>query len=447
MEIEEIIKMECVDLNHDGYGVCKVDGFPVFVRDMLIGELAKVKIFRVDKSFARGDIFQMIKSSPDRIRPICKTYGKCGGCQIMHLNYPKQLEFKKKMVEETIKRIGRVEVQVETILGMENPYKYRNKVQVPFGMNRGKVICGFYKQKTHDIIPLEECFIEPDLATDIARFVKNLCNELKIDANDLYNRNGCMRHVLIRKTCKDEYMVVLITKTEKIENVDKLVQKIVSRFPQVKSVIHNVNRENNNVILGNKSEVLYGKEVLIETLCGLDFELSHQAFFQTNHEQTEKLYYKALEYLNPTSDETIIDAYCGVGTISLLIASKAKKVYGIEVIDEAIKNAKKNASLNKIKNAEFVCGLSEQVITEFNDTKIDAIVVDPPRKGLDKTMVDAILEKEVNRIVYVSCDVATLARDISLLSEKYEVKKVAAVDMFPWTTHVETVVLLVKKGE
>lgn len=442
MIVDEIIKMECIDLNHEGLGVCKVDGFPIFVSDMLIGEIAKVKINKIDKSFARGSIVQMIKVSADRIKPICGVYEKCGGCQLMHLSYPKQLEFKKKMVEETIKRIGHVQVEVENIYGMDYPYKYRNKVQVPFGMHRGKVTCGFYKQKTHDIIPLEECYIQPDLSTEMARFVKNVCNELRIDANDVYNKNGCMRHVLIRKTKNDEYMLVLITKNEKINHCDELIQKVTKRFPQIKSIIQNINKENNNVILGDKSKLLYGNEILIEELCGLKFELSHQSFFQTNHEQTEKLYNKVIEYLDPTGNETVIDAYCGVGTISLLIAKNVKKVYGIEIIPEAIENAKRNAKMNNLDNATFICGASEKEIINFTNTTIDAVVVDPPRKGLDRSMVESLLQKEVEKIVYVSCDVATLARDIALLKEKYEVSRVSAVDMFPWTVHVECVVLL-----
>ena len=441
MEINEIIKMECIDLNHDGLGVCKVDGFPVFVKDMLIDELAKVKIIKMDRSFARGEIVQMLKSSPNRIKPICKEYGKCGGCQIMHLDYPSQLKFKKKMVEETFKRIGHIEVVAEDIYGMENPYYYRNKVQIPFGMQNRKVICGFYKQKTHDIIPLEECFIEPKLATEMARFVKNLCNELRIDAVTDGYKFGCMRHVLIRKTKNDDYMLVLITKQEKINREKELVDKLIKRYPQIKSIIQNINRENNNVILGDKYRVIYGEEVLIETLCELKFEMGHKSFFQTNHSQTEKLYYKALEYLNPNKDDVIIDAYCGVGTISLLITKHAKKVYGIEIVPEAIENAKKNAKLNSIDNAQFICGASEKEIFNFENEKIDAIVCDPPRKGLDKVMVEALLKKEVEKIVYVSCDVATLARDANLLSEKYNVEKLSVVDMFPWTVSTESVCL------
>lgn len=439
MEINDIIKMECVDLNHDGLGVCKVDGFPVFVKDMLIGEIAKVKILKVEKNLARGEIVNLFQTSPNRIKPICKQYGRCGGCQIMHLNYPSQLTFKKKMVEETFKRIGHIEIEAEDIYGMAEPYYYRNKVQIPFGMKDKKVICGFYKQKTHDIIPLDECYIEPKLATEIVRFVKNICNELKIDAVSDGYKYGCMRHVLIRKNSQEEYMVVLITKQEKINREKELVEKIVKRYPQVKSIIQNINRENNNVILGDKYRVIYGDEVLIETLCDLKFEMGHKSFFQTNHTQTEKLYYKALEYLNPNKDDVIIDAYCGVGTISLLIAKNARKVYGIEIVPEAIENAKKNAKLNKINNAEFICGPSEKEIFKFKDEKINAIVCDPPRKGLDRVMVEALLEKEVDKIVYVSCDVATLARDANLLSEKYNVESLAVVDMFPWTVSTECV--------
>lgn len=445
MRENDCIKETCVDLNHDGLGVIKVDNFPFFVNDLLPGEEAKVKIIKINKSYGIGKNIGLVKQSPNRVTPICKYFGVCGGCDLMHMTYKEQLKFKLQMANTTFKRIGHLDYEIKNIIGMDHPYNYRNKVQIPFSFRNGKVICGFYKKKSHDIVEIDSCYLQPNKATDIARFVRNLAIEFNIKAYDEVKKQGTLRHIVIRKTTNDEYMIVLVINGSKLENSNEIINKLVNKYPDVKSVILNYNNKNSNVILGEEYDVLYGTDTLIETILGLKFNLSHKAFFQVNHEQTEKLYSKVLEYLNPNKTDIVLDCYCGVGTMSLLFATKAKKVYGIEISKEAINDAQNNATLNCIDNTDFIAGKAEEEILKFSDKHIDLMVVDPPRKGLDIKVVDTIKEKKIERLVYVSCDIATLARDLKLLESDYEIKDVTLFDMFPNTADVETVALLEKK--
>lgn len=442
MRENDCIKGTCVDLNHDGLGVVKVDNFPVFVNDLLPGEEAKVKILKMNKSYAIGKNIGLVKESRNRVTPICKYFGVCGGCDLMHMTYDAQLKFKLQMANTTFKRIGHLDYEIKKIVGMDHPYNYRNKVQIPFSFRNGKVICGFYKKKSHDIVEIDGCYLQPDKATDIARFVRNLAIEFNIKAYDEVKKQGTLRHIVIRKTTNDEYMIVLVIYGNKLEHSNEIVQKVINRYSDVKTVILNYNNKNNNVILGEDFDILYGTDSLIETILGLKFNLSHKAFFQVNHEQTEKLYSKVLDYLSPNQSDIVLDCYCGVGTMSLLFATKAKKVYGIEISKEAINDAKNNAKLNDILNTEFIVGKAEEEILKFNDKHLDLMVVDPPRKGLDIKVIDTIKEKRIEKVVYVSCDIATLARDLELLESDYEIKDVTLFDMFPNTADVETVVLL-----
>lgn len=446
MQVNDILKLECVDLNHQGMGVCKVEGFPIFVSGILIGEVGKVEILKLDKNFGYGSVKEILKTSQDRVKPICPIFGVCGGCEIMHLQYQAQLKHKVKMAQETFKRIGHLEnIKIDQIIGMDDPYYYRNKVQIPYQMKKDKVIFGFYKKRSHEVISFDVCYIQPLLATDIAKFVRNLANEYKISAYNDESKKGVLRHVLIRKNIYDEYMVVLITKEDKIPFVDEVVSKIVKRYPSVKTIIHNINYKDTNVILGQKSKILFGDGVIIDEIDGLKFYISHQSFFQTNHIQTSKLYQLVLDYANPNSNETIVDGYCGVGTISLLLARKCKHVIGIEIVEEAINDAKKNAKLNDISNVSFIVGKTEEEVLKIDDLVIDTIVIDPPRKGCDKVLLEAIKNKKIKKIVYVSCDVATLARDLQILSTDYNILSVSLVDMFPHISEIESIVLLHRK--
>lgn len=437
---------ECVDLSHEGLGVFKIDGMTVFCPNALVGEKVKIEIEKVNSNFATGKVVEIIKKSPNRVRPICKNYEVCGGCDLMHMDYNSELKFKEKMAIETLKRIGNLkEVPSKGILGMEDSYYYRNKVQIPFSSLKGKTICGFYKKKSHFIIPLDECFIQPALATDIAKFIKNLANEYNVEGYNDLDKKGILRHVLIRKNYLDEYMVILILKKDALNNEKEIIEKIKNRYQNVKSILINIQEKDSNVILGNKTRVVYGKGEMIDDLLGYKFILSYKSFFQINRTQTEKLYNVAKEYANLKGNETVLDAYCGVGTIGISLSKNAKKVYGIEIVPEAIENAKRNATLNNIDNIEFSVGKAEEVILNMEDINFDVCVFDPPRKGCDKVFLDSIIKKNVKRLVYVSCNVATLARDIDYLSEHYKVEKVEFVDMFPHSADVETVCLLTKK--
>ena len=447
MKMKEKIQGTCVDLNHQGMGVVKVDGFPIFVDDMLIDEVAEIKIEKVGKSYAQGTVLKHLNYSTWRVRPICPVYEECGGCNLMHLKYEKQLEFKKKMAMETLKRIGHLEnIPIREIIGMEEPYYYRNKVQIPFSMDTNQTICGFYKKKTHQIIRLEKCFIQSRLATEIAKYICQLANELIIPGYNEKDGRGILRHVLIRNNVNYQYMVVLVTREKNFAGKRELVDKLVAKFPAIKSVIQNINKESTNVILGKKSLVLNGIDQLTDTLCETKFQFSYNSFFQTNHLQTEKLYNRVLEYAALSGTEVVIDAYCGVGTIGILLAKKAKKVYGIEIVAEAVTKAIDNAKLNKMNNIEFICGKAEIEIEKFTNTAIDVIVLDPPRKGCETSLIEVIKAKKIRRVVYVSCNVATLARDLEIFSCDYLVREVTLIDMFPHTSEVECVCKLTNRA-
>lgn len=448
IETSKIIDLECCDLNHEGLGVVKDDGFPYFVSDILVGEKAKFKLTKKgNNKYGTGCVIKRYNDSISRVTPICKNFINCGGCDLMHMNYEAQLKFKLKMVNETFKRIGHLDFEFKDIIGADNPYKYRNKVQIPYQNKNGKVICGFYQKKSHDIIELKECLIQSDLMTSIAVFIRNVLNELKITAYDEHNKYGIFRHLLIRKTYNEKYMVVMIVndgdKYFDKSLFNKISDKLINRYQEIESIILNYNNKPNNVVLGENYELLYGADYLEENILGLKFKMSHKAFFQINHEQTEKLYSKVLEFADISSNDTVLDCYCGVGTISLLASRKAKKVIGIEIIPEAITNANDNALLNGIKNNEFIVGKSEEEMEKIKG--VDVLIVDPPRKGMDKTLVDSILKSNIKKMVYVSCDCATMARDISMLQEKYSIVKGVTVDLFPQTADVESLILLKRK--
>ena len=443
---------ECCDLTHQGIGVVKVDNVPYFVTDLLPGETAKINFEKKDSNkFGYGEIVDRYKDNENRVNPICKNFFKCGGCDLMHMNYQMQLAFKLNMVNQTFKRLGHLDFQINNIIGADDPYKYRNKVQVPYRTNnKGKVICGFYQKKSHDIVEFNECFIQNDIMSNILIFVRNLLNEFKITTFNEEINKGIFKHLLIRKTSSDKYMVVFVVngnecsqKNPSFDSIKKLSDKIKTRYENVQSIICNFNYKNSNVILGNEYLCLYGEDYLVENILGLNFKMSHKAFFQINHQQTEKLYTVALDYANISKDDIVMDCYCGVGTIGLIASKKAKKVIGVEIIPEAIENAKENAKLNNINNVEYIVGAAEEVIKNLDN--IDVLIVDPPRKGIDSKLIETILNSNIKKLVYVSCDCATMARDLSMLSEKYNILKGVAVDLFPQTADVETVVLMTIK--
>ncbi len=443
MKVNEVIKVECIDLNHQALGVCKIDGFPIFVPNLLIGEVALIEISKLTKSFGQGKVRKHLSFSPDRVKAICPVFGNCGGCQIMHMSYESQLRYKVKMAEETFKRIGHLDnLKVKKIIAMNEPYYFRNKVQVPFRLVNNQNRCGFFKKNTHEIVPLEVCFIQPLEATEIIKTIKYLLDEYHISAYSEESHKGILRHVLIRKTIYNDYMVVLITKSEELPHREEIISRLIKKYPIIKSVIQNINSQKGNVILGEKSKVLFGEGTLIDELLGLKFHISEKSFFQTNHLQTEELYRQIEKYVDPQECDVIVDGYSGVGTISLMLARKAKLVFGIEIVPEAIADARVNASLNNITNVQFIVGKTETEIEKLKAIEINTIVVDPPRKGCERKLLEAIIERRIKKIIYVSCDVATLARDLEILSSSYNITEVTLIDMFPQTSGVEAVVLL-----
>jgi 23S rRNA (uracil1939-C5)-methyltransferase len=438
------------DLTHDGAGVAKVEGYPLFIPNGLPLEKAKVKVIKVNKSYGIGRLIELYEKSPYRVEIPSSEANKYGGCQLEHISYDGQLKYKENQVRQVLTRIGKLEdVTIHPILGMDNPWYYRNKAQVPVGEKDGKLVAGFFKPRSHEIVDTEESLIQIPEVNEAVQTVKEICNELSIPAYDEDSHKGVLRHIMARYGRQTgELMVVLITRTADIPNKSTLVEKIADRLPKVKSIVHNINSKRTNVILGEKTKVLWGSEVIYDYIGDVKFAISALSFYQVNPVQTKVLYGKALEYANLSGKETVIDAYCGIGTISLFLAQKAKKVFGVEIVPEAIEDAKQNAALNEMTNAEFAAGEAEVVIPKWykEGNTADVLVVDPPRKGCDEALLKTIIEMKPKKVVYVSCNPATLARDLRILEDGgYKTIEVQPVDMFPQTTHVEAVAKIVLK--
>lgn len=437
------------DFGNMGEGIGKVDNFTVFVKDAVKGEKVKAKIIKVNKNFAIGKLIDVIEKSEDRAEPVCSIYNKCGGCQLQHLKYEKQLEFKKNKVTECLRRIAKVDlstVKINETIGMETPNYYRNKVQLPVGEVNGEVKIGFYRERSHDIIEVDKCFIQDDTANEIMLVVKKWIKDFNIEAYNEALGKGVLRHIMIRKAFKTgQIMLVLVTNTEKLPQKKELIHRITTEIKGIKGIIQNINNKKTNVVLGQREITLWGENIIEDYIGEFKFNVSSKSFFQVNPVQTEKLYETALRFAGLTGNEVVFDAYCGTGTISLFLSQKANKVYGVEMVPEAIENAKINAQQNGVDNAEFIVGKAEEEIPKLIEKGIkpEIVVVDPPRKGCEKALLESIASGEPRTIVYVSCDPATLSRDLGILNELgYEVKEVQPVDMFPETGHVETVVLL-----
>lgn len=429
------------DMTHDGMGVCKVDGFPVFVPNALKGESAQIKITKVNKSFGFGRLIDIRQKSPFRKEPICDHFSECGGCNLMHMNYQMQLDFKKYRTKETLLKLGKIQTKVHETVGMVNPYYYRNKAVIPFGEENGKMVAGLYKARSHDIIDMKRCYIIPKITTDIVKYLKNVFIELNIDAYNETTGFGIVRHVIIRSSHKfDDISVTIITATPKLPRKEILIKKLVNRYKRIVSIVQNYNPEKTNVVLGKKSRVLYGEDFIRDEINGVHFKISHKSFYQVNPTQTEEMYKKAIEYADLTQNEVIIDAYCGIGTIGLSAAKYAKTVLGVDIVKSAIEDAKENAKYNSIENARYVVGKAEEVIKTWKNYDVDVLFIDPPRKGCDIEFLNTVIEMKIPKIVYISCNVSTLARDLNVLqAADYEVKEVTPFDMFPQTSHIEAV--------
>ncbi|XOK62054.1 23S rRNA (uracil(1939)-C(5))-methyltransferase RlmD [Paenibacillus elgii] len=473
---------DIVGLGHDGEGVGRVNGFTLFIQGALPGEKVRAKVLKVKKQYGYAKLLEIIEASPDRIDAPCPIYKQCGGCQLQHLSYDAQLRWKRQLVIDNLERIGKLQVAggvaeiragaeavadagvgaasgdamdagivVYPTLGMSDPWRYRNKAQVPIGLAAGEeggLIGGFYAQGSHRIIDMEACLIQHENNDAVVAAVKRIAGELGIRPYNEETGKGLLRHVIARYGFNTgEIMVVLVTNGRDIPRRDELVGLIREAIPDVRSICQNVNRQQTNVIFGDETRVLWGSEVIYDTIGDIRFAISARSFYQVNPVQTEVLYRKALDYAGLSGKETVIDAYCGIGTISLFLAQKAREVYGVEIVPEAIEDAKRNALVNDIRNVRFEIGGAEVVIPEWKRRGIapDVIVVDPPRKGCDAALLETILAMRPERVVYVSCNPSTLARDLRVLEDGgYRTVGVQPVDMFPHTVHVESVALLVR---
>lgn len=443
LNLKDKVRVEVIDINYDGLGIGRYNDKVVFIERGITGETVDVTIDYVNKNYYRGHVVEVVKRSNDRVDNACGSYPWCGGCSLLHMKYEATLKYKLKAVKDTLQRIGHIDYNITKIYGMEDPYGYRNKVQIPVGFSKGKLICGYYQSQSHKIVPFEKCLLQSENVNDVVNFLKNIFNEYKITNYNEETKKGCLRHILIRENYLGQLMIVFITNEKKIESINGIISKILNRYKNVISIIQNINSEDTNVILGNKSKVLYGEDEIIDKIGDISYRISHKSFFQINRNQTLKLYNIVLDYTK--GFKNIIDAYSGVGSISLMLSKQCQKVYGIEVVEEAVNDARNNALLNKINNAEFTLGKVEDEINNFIDKKIDCIVIDPPRKGLDVKVIEAINNSKIKNVVYVSCNPATLARDLNLLSEKYEIKDISLVDMFGFTSGIESVVKLTAK--
>ncbi|EJT6153913.1 23S rRNA (uracil(1939)-C(5))-methyltransferase RlmD [Clostridium perfringens] len=445
---------DIISQGYEGEGIAKIDNkYPIFIEGALKGEKVKVRIVKVNKNFAYGKLMEVLEASEERVNPPCAIYKRCGGCKLQHASYKAQLDFKWDRVKDCVSKIGKLDPSiVKYPLGMENPWRYRNKVQLPIGLINGEVKIGFFAPRSHDIIDMESCLIQDEIGDKVVKLTREWIEKFNIrpyNVDGEYDEKGIVRHIMIRRGfTTNEVMVVLVTNGEKLPHKEEFVDLMVKNIPGIKSVIQNINSKKTNVILGLESKTLWGEDTISDYIGDFRFNISPLSFFQVNPTQTEVLYGKALEYANLTGNEEVFDAYCGTGTITLFLSQKAKKVYGVEIIPQAIDNAWINAKENKVENVEFFVGESEVVIPDLinKGVKADVVVVDPPRKGCDKKLLDAITNIDAKKIVYVSCDPSTLGRDLQVLEENgYKTLEVQPVDMFPNTAHIENVALLISK--
>jgi len=448
---EYVVKI--VDEGYEGEGIAKIEGYPIFIEGALAGETIKVKIVKVKKNYAYGRVMEIIEEAQERVEPKCVNFKKCGGCSIQHMSYKKQLDFKWERVKDCMSKIGGLSQDiVKYPLGMETPYRYRNKVQLPIGKVNGEIVVGFYSQRSHNIIDIKSCLIQDEVADKVASItrqwiIKNNIEPTTIDG--VFNPTGIVKHIMIRKGFKTgEIMVVLVASVKQVPFIEEFKELILNSVPGVKSIMLNVNPKDTNVILGEKCITLHGRDAIQDYIGGFKFYISPVSFFQINPIQTKVLYNKVLEFAELTGEETVFDAYCGTGTITLFLSKNAKTVYGVEVVEQAILNAKENAKINSVENVKFAVGKAEEIIPALikKGIKADVIVVDPPRKGCDIKLLEAIGKTKPKRVVYVSCDPSTLARDLKILQGfGYETLEVQPVDMFGQTAHVECVVKLERK--
>lgn len=448
MQKNEYITAQCTDYTHDGLGIVKHEGLPVFVKNMLVDEVGKVKIIKVLKKYAIGRLIELDKISPLRQEPRCPVFKQCGGCHLQHLQSLAQQQFKTKRVQDTLLKIGHCQIDVEPCLMMDDPWFYRNKVQVPVGMNDGHFVTGFYKQHSNDIVAMDHCFIQNEFSNHIIPYARKLLEEVGEAPYDKVTHQGNIKHILVKYgQHTHQAMLVFITYKRSLCQKDRIVKDLKKHFPELKTIVQNYNPRHDNVILGDEVIVLDGNGYIEDILLGNTYRISLKSFYQINPIQVEVLYQKAIEYAQLQSTDTVIDAYCGIGTISLSLARHVRKVYGVEVVEQAIDDARDNAKRNHIDNVEFFCQDAGDFMVEFakKNIHVDAVFIDPPRKGCSTLFLDQLVQLLPEKIVYIACDVATQARDINILQRYgYQANKCQPVDMFPQSYHIENIVFLTK---
>jgi len=445
----DVIEVEIVDLSHEGAGVAKAEGLVFFVENALPGELIRMRVLKVNKKIGFGKVEEFLRTSDQRNENLDMAYLRTGIADLGHLNYPAQLDFKRKQVKDSLYKIaGLSDVEVAPTLGMEHPLGYRNKAQVPVRRVNGQLETGFFRKNSHDLLPIEDFYIQDPVIDQVILFTRNLLRRFDLKPYDEQEKTGLIRNLVVRRGhYSGEIMVILVTTRPKIFRVEQLMECLTEAFPAIKSIMQNINDQPGNAIFGKDWRTLYGQNYITDQMLGNDFQIAAPAFYQINTEMAEKLYQTAIDFSELTADDVVLDAYSGIGTIGLSVAKQVKQVYGVEVIPEAVENSRKNAAINGITNASYVCAPAEEAIQNWlkEGIQADVILVDPPRKGLTESFIKASVSMEPKKITYISCNVATMARDIKLYQELgYELKKVQPVDLFPQTHHVECVTLLVK---
>ena len=447
VEKNKIYVVDIIDNGIEGEGIAKIDNFTIFIPGAIMGEKVKILIVKVLASYAYGKIIEKIEKANKRVEPDCTTYKRCGGCNLRHIDYDETLNIKAKTVQNLVEKTLRNKIKVDTTLGMGNPYHYRNKAQYPVGIGKdGKPVIGVFAKRTHEIIPMEKCLIQDERVEKVAKFTFEFVKKNNISIYNEKTQKGILRHIVIKIAKQtEEIMVILVINGETLKDEEKLVEVLINKFPNIKTIVKNINKKNTNVILGDKNVSIYGDGYVIDILGEYTFKISPLSFYQVNPVQAEALYNIGVEEAKITKEDVVFDLYCGVGTISIFMSKYAKKVYGIEIVEEAIEMAKENARINNIKNTEFIAGDVQLILDDLINKKNiipDIIMIDPPRKGLDKISIEDILKIKPKKLVYISCNPATLVRDLATFEGLYNIKKIKPVDMFPFTSHVECVCLL-----
>lgn len=443
--------VDIIDNGFGGEGIAKVNGFTIFIPNALKGEKCEVLIIKVLSSQAYGKVVKILEESEDRMKPDCETYQRCGGCDLRHMKYEKTLNLKRNTVQSLINKSLKNKIEAKKTIGMKNPYNYRNKAQFPVGIDKeGSPIIGVFAQRSHTIIPIKNCKIQTEISQEIARSIIEFIKENKISIYDEEKQNGAIRHIVIKVGKYTKQIMCILVVNEEIGkiNENKLVEMLCTKYKDVKTIVKNINNKNTNVILGKQNVNLYGDGYIEDKLGEYIFKISPMSFYQVNPIQAEVLYNTAIEAANLSKEDTLFDLYCGIGTIGIFASKFVKQVYGIEIVEQAIEDAKENAKINNVENIEFYAGDVEKVLPQILENiagNPKVVFVDPPRKGLDNKTIEVLKTIKPEKIVYISCNPATLARDLKQLEEKYEIKEVQPVDMFPYTSHVECCALLCLK--